>query len=91
MFEEVERLWHEHFNGASKVEALSWPSVELPGNGIEFGLRESGKVGALGEMLAEKAVGVFVDAALPWAVRIGKENFLPGGQRQRWYSVTSWP
>lgn len=53
MFEEVDRLWHEHFNGASKVEALSWPSVELPGNGIEFGLRETGKVGALGEILPD--------------------------------------
>ena len=49
MFEEVERLWHKHFNGASKVEALSWPSVELPGNGIEFRLRETGKVGARGD------------------------------------------
>ena len=72
MFEEVERLWHKHFNGASKVEALSWPSVELPGNGIEFGLRETGKVGALGEILAEQAIGVLVDTALPRAMRIGE-------------------
>ena len=72
MFEEVERLWHKHFNGASKVEALSWPSVELPGHGIEFRLRETGKVGALGEILAEQAIGVLVDTALPRAMRIGE-------------------
>ena len=72
MFEEVERLWHKHFSGATKVEALSGPSVELPGHGIEFRLRETGKVGALGEILAEQAIGVLVDTALPRAMRIGE-------------------
>ena len=72
MLKEVEGVWHEHFGGAFPVEALARAGVELPGNRIEFGLRESGEVGAIGERLTEQAVGVLVDTALPGAVRIGE-------------------
>ncbi len=44
----------------------------MPGNGIEFGLRESREIGTLGKILAKQAAGIFVDAALPRAVQIGE-------------------
>ena len=47
MLKEVEGLWHKQFSGASEVEALARSGVELLGNGIEVGLRETGEVGAL--------------------------------------------
>jgi hypothetical protein len=39
---------------------LSRTAVELSGDGIQRGLVELAEVGALGEVLAEEAVGVFV-------------------------------
>ena len=78
MLKEVEGLRHEEFGRASEVEALARSCIELPGNGIEFGLSESGKVCALGEILPEQAVGVLVDAALPGAVRIGEVDIAAG-------------
>ena len=72
MLKEVEDVWHEHFGGAFPTEGFARAGVELPGNGIEFGLRESREVGALGERLTEQSVGVLVDTALPRAVGIGE-------------------
>lgn len=72
MLKEVEGLWHEQFGGTLPAEGFSWPSVELPGHGIEFGLSEAGEINALGEILTKPAVGVFVDAALPRAVRVSE-------------------
>ena len=64
MLKEVEGLWHKQFGRALPAEALARPGVELPGDGIKFGLSEPGEIGALGEILPEQAVGVFVDAPL---------------------------
>ncbi len=72
MLKEVKSVWHKQFGRAPEVEALARPGIELPGNGVEFGLREARKIGALGEILAEQAVSILVDAALPGAVRIGE-------------------
>ena len=74
MLKEVEGVWHEHFGGAFPTEGFARAGVELPGNGIEFGLRESREVGALGERLTEQSVGVLVDTALPRAVGIGEAD-----------------
>lgn len=82
MVPEVKSVCREQFGGAFEAEGFSWAGVQLPGNGIEFFLREVSQVSSLGEVLSEQAVGVFVDAALPWAVRIGKVNFHAGGQGQ---------
>lgn len=72
MRKEVKGLWHKEFGRALLVEALARLGVELPSDGIKFGLGETGEIGALGEVLAEQAVGVLVDAAPPRAVRIGE-------------------
>ena len=72
MLKEVEGFWDKQFGRTVKGEALSRSGIELPGNGIEFGLRESREIGSLGKILAKQAVGIFVDAALPRAVRIGE-------------------
>ena len=72
MLKEVEGFWHKQFSGAAKVEAFSRSGIELPGNGIELGLRESSEIGSLGKILAKQAIGILIDAALPRAVRIGE-------------------
>lgn len=78
MLKEVERLGHKQFNRAFSVEALVWPHVELPGNSIEFSLSESGEISALGEILPEQAVGIFVDAPLPRAMDVGEVDMDAG-------------
>ena len=52
------------------------------GVGIQLTLRIARQVRALGQVLAQQSVGVFVGAALPGTVRIGKEdlNRKPPGQ-----------
>lgn len=72
MFKEVEGLWHEQFGGTLPTEGFSRSDVELPGHGIGFGLSEAGEIHPLGEILTQQAMGVFVDAALPGAVRVGE-------------------
>ena len=67
MLKKVEGLRHKHFGGALPAEGFARAGVELPGNGIKLGLRKSGEVSALGEILAEQPVGgVLVDTA--WSV-----------------------
>ena len=79
---EVKSVCREQFGGAFEAEGFSWTGVQLPGNGIEFLLSEVTQVSSLGEVLPEQAVGVFIDATLPGAVRIGKVNFHTGGLSQ---------
>ena len=73
------------------VECLCWslPSEGFAGAGVEFGgdvvevfAGVHGQVGALGEVLAQQAVGVLVGAALPWAVRVGEVDLNAGVDRQ---------
>ena len=64
MLKKVEGLRHKHFGGALPAEGFARAGVELPGNCIKLGLSKSGKVNALGEILAEQPVGVLVDTAL---------------------------
>ena len=78
MVDEVEGLVEEQFGGASPAEGFSRAGVQLPSHGIERLLAEVGEVRALREVLAQQAVGVFVDGALPWAVRVGEVDFDPG-------------
>ena len=82
MMPEVKSVCREQFGGAFEAEGFSWAGVQLPGNGIEFLLSEATQVSSLGEVLPEQTVGVFVDAALPRAVRIGKVNFHTRGLGQ---------
>ena len=51
------------------AKRLSWPAVELGGNGIQLRLAD-GDVGVSGEILTQQAVGVLAAAALRRAARI---------------------
>jgi hypothetical protein len=46
-------------------QGLSGALVELARDGAELGLAVQGQVGAMWQILAQQAVGVFVRAALP--------------------------
>jgi hypothetical protein len=76
MMPEVKSVCREQFGGAFEAKGFSRTGVQLPGNGIEFLLREASQVSSLGEVLSEQTIGVFVDAALPGAVRMGLSEFL---------------
>ena len=78
MMPEVKSVCREQFGGAFEAEGFSRTRIQLPGHGIEFRLSETTQVSSLGEVLSEQAIGIFVDATLPWAVRIGKVNFHAG-------------
>ena len=62
------------FQGRGKVEALSRSRVQPMGDGIQLTLGVARQVCPLGEVLAQQPVRVFIGAALPRAVRIGKED-----------------
>jgi len=74
----VEGLGHEQFERALPAEGFSWPDIEIEGDAVEILLGEDGQVGALRQVLAEQAVGVFVDAALPGAMGIGEVHLNAG-------------
>ncbi len=54
------------------LQGLSRPLVELACDSAEFGLAEARYISAFGEVLSEKAVGIFVAPALPRRLRIAK-------------------
>lgn len=64
------------------LQGLSGAFVELACNGAEFSLTKAWYINALGEVLSEKTVGIFVTASLPWRLRITKVNFDLGGHRE---------
>jgi len=57
----------------------AWPSVEAVGNGIEIVLGEGAQVGALGQVLAQQAVGVLACAALPGTVGVAEVDHAGSG------------
>src|SRR5439155_14066080 len=56
----------ESFGGSIPCEGHAGASVEFDGDVVELLLAVFGEVGAIGEVLADEAVPVFVGAALPW-------------------------
>jgi len=54
-----------NFDGALEVEALTRSHVQLQGDGIELFLAMHRQVCALGQILANQTVDVFVATALP--------------------------
>ncbi len=54
------------------MQGLSRPLVKLASDRAEFGLAKARYINAFGEVLSEKAVGVFVAASLPRGLRITK-------------------
>jgi hypothetical protein len=82
MLLEIESLRGEQLGWEAEAHWLAWPSVQLPGNGIELRLGVSTQTGALGQVLSQQSIGVVVDATLPSAVRIGKVHLHTGGLGQ---------
>src|SRR5690606_39901696 len=71
----------EPFGWIVPVEGLPGSPVEFAGDGVEVVLGVAAKVGAaLGEVLAEQAVGVLVAAALPGRVGIAEVDLAVGGE-----------
>ena len=60
--------WH------GPVETFSRSGIEAMGDGVHLALGVARQVGALGQVLAQQPIGVLVGAAVPRAVRIGKED-----------------
>ena len=58
--------------GVFQPRVLRGLAVERVRDGLEVLGGPAGQVGALGEVLAQQAVGVLVRAALPRAVRVGE-------------------
>ena len=54
------------------LQGFSGPLVKLACDSAEFGLAKTGYINAFREILSEKAVGVFIAAALPWRLRVAK-------------------
>ena len=61
---------------------LPGPGVEAQGDLVEIVLAVHRQVRALGQVLTQQAVGVFVAAALPGAVRVGEVDRHTGAQGQ---------
>jgi len=68
----------ELFGGAGEAQAFAGSVVELVGDGVEVGFGDGAEVGALGEVLAQQAVGVLVGAALPGGVRVAEVDLDAG-------------
>ena len=71
VFHEVE-VGEEDFCWALPAKRLAGSCVESPGDGVKIVLGVEAQAFALWKVLAQQAVGVFVDAALPGAVGSAK-------------------
>ena len=70
------------FQRRGKVQTFSRARVQAIGDGVQLALRVPRQVRALGQVLAQQAIGVLIGAALPRTMRIRKEdlNRKPLGQ-----------
>ena len=62
------------FQGGGNVETLPRAHVHAIGDGVPLTLCVAQQVCALGQILAQQSIRVFVGAALPRAVGSGKEH-----------------
>ena len=72
----------EHLQGRGEVEAFSRARIQAMGNGVQLTLGRARQLGAVRQILAQQAMGVFIGPAWPGAIRIGKED-LDG--EPRWF------
>jgi hypothetical protein len=65
-------MFVERFGGLP-AECLAWSVVERVGDGLDLLVVPSREVGAIREVLAQKAIGVIlIGAALPGTLRVGE-------------------
>jgi len=62
------------FQGRGKVETFPRACIQAMRDDVQLTLRVPRQVRALGQVLAQQAIRILVGAALPGAVRIGKED-----------------
>ena len=62
------------FQGRRKVETFPGARVEAMRDGVQLARRIPRQVRALRQILTQQPIRVFIRAALPGAVRIGKED-----------------
>lgn len=62
----------EDFSRGLIAENAPRAFIQEIGDSVKFVLRGGGQIGAFGEILANQAVGIFIAAPLPGAVRIGE-------------------
>ena len=65
---------HIDFQGRGEIETFSRARVQAMRDGVQLALRVARQVRALGQVLTQQPIGIFIGAALPRAVRIGKEH-----------------
>ena len=71
------------FQWRGEVETCSWAWVQVMGDDIQLARRVARHVGALGQVLAQQPIRVFVGATLPRAVRIpGSRAAVPDARAQ---------
>ncbi|MNZ98929.1 hypothetical protein D3C78_1182350 [compost metagenome] len=63
-----------HLDWALVIKTLARPNIQFIRNGIQLLLAMPRQVGALGQVLPNQAVDVFVAAALPGAMRVAESN-----------------
>ncbi len=68
----------EHLQWGQPSVCYPWSCVQTIGDPIELGLAEHAEVGALGHVLAKRAVGVLARASLPGAVRVAEVDLHAG-------------
>src|SRR5437868_4439789 len=66
----LEHVLEEDLCRGAPAQGLARTGVDLPGNAVELYLGVPAEVRALGQVLADQAVGVLVDPTLPRAVRV---------------------
>ena len=64
----------EHLQGRGKVQPRSRARIQPMCDGFQLALCIARQIRALGQVLAQQPIGVLIGAALPGAVRIGKEH-----------------
>ena len=62
------------FQGRGEIEAFSQAHVQAMGDGVQLAPRVARHVGALGQVLAQQPISVFIGTTLPGAIRIGEED-----------------
>ncbi|SFD52835.1 hypothetical protein SAMN05428997_13166 [Bosea sp. CRIB-10] len=67
----------EYFDRCFPSVRSAWPGVHRVRDGSQLPGRVPAEISPFREVLAQKAVGVFIRAALPWALRIAKVDFQP--------------
>jgi hypothetical protein len=62
------------FQGRGEVQTFSWARVEAVRDRVQLVLRVARQIGALGQVLAQQTLRVFVGATLPRAIQSRKED-----------------